>query len=157
MSPTDLYPQNTIVRVLRTDQSFFLRFWEWDFFTFFWQKKIEKSIFRTESGNYGLWPLGHLKGPFKGSLLHLQLLERPPEKKITIDFLDFLGVLTIIIRRNAWHGSMILSAEMCVKQDTEINIVRREKKRFCQRSITDRSSLVFRQPSHRGGRVCGDG
>ena len=59
------------------------------FFGLFRRKKIEKSIFRTESGNHGLWPVGHLKGLFKGYLLHLQLLERPPEKKVTIDFLTF--------------------------------------------------------------------
>ena len=91
MPPTDLYPQNTIVRVLRTDQSFFC-FFGTRGFSLVSDKKNEKSIFRTESGNYGLWPLRHLKGPFKGSLWHLQLLERPPEKKVTIDFFfRFLG------------------------------------------------------------------
>ena len=71
---------------------FFFAILRMRFFHFFLTKKIEKSIFRTESGYYALWPLAHLKGPSKGPLLHLQLLERPPEKKVTIDFLDFFSI-----------------------------------------------------------------
>ena len=59
------------------------------FFGTFQTKKIEKSIFQPETKDDALWSLARLKGSTKGPLLHLQLLERPPEKKVTIDFFRF--------------------------------------------------------------------